>query len=298
MADLASYTDRPFAFLLAYMRRRAGMHAGLFLAVIAAALCQVSTQYGIKFLVDTLSLGRQAGGQIWLAFALLISMIAGDNLLWRLAGQFGSRLFVLVTGDLRDDLFRYVTGHAPSYFADRLPGTLASRITAAANAVFTMENMFAWNLVPPVMVIAGAIVYLSMISLAMTAGLVAAAGLMVLVLFRFAAAGKPLHRRFAETAAAWMDYVVQSFDAAVAAGDVVAMAVEPAHRFRFVQQMAMALRLSHLPQRPAFEYAGSKRDLTDQAVLFALRGLGLTDRALARYYQPRHLQSTLDALFT
>ena len=202
MADLASYTDRPFAFLLAYMRRRAGMHAGLFLAVIAAALCQVSTQYGIKFLVDTLSLGRQAGDQIWLAFALLISMIAGDNLLWRLAGQFGSRLFVLVTGDLRDDLFRYVTGHAPSYFADRLPGTLASRITAAANAVFTMENMFAWNLVPPVMVIAGAIVYLSMISLAMTAGLVAAAGLMVLVLFRFAAAGKPLHRRFAEKAAA------------------------------------------------------------------------------------------------
>ena len=44
MTDLASYRDRPFAFFLGYMRRRAGMHAGLFLAVIAAAACQVSTQ--------------------------------------------------------------------------------------------------------------------------------------------------------------------------------------------------------------------------------------------------------------
>ena len=202
MTDLASYRDRPFVFFLGYMRRRAGMHAGLFLAVIAAAACQVSTQYGIKFLVDTLALGHQAGDRIWLAFAFLIAMIAGDNLLWRLAGQFASRVIVLVTGDLRQDLFRYVTGHAPIYFADRLPGTLASRITAAANAVFTMENMFAWNLVPPVMVIAGAILYLSRISLGMTAGLVAAAGLMVLVLFRLAAAGKPLHRHFANKAAA------------------------------------------------------------------------------------------------
>jgi ATP-binding cassette, subfamily B, bacterial len=129
-------------------------------------------------------------------------MIAGDNLLWRVAGQFASRVFVTVTGDLRGDLFRYVTGHAPGYFADRLPGTLTSRITAASNAVMTMENMFAWNLVPPCMVIAGAIFYLSAVSLAMTAGLVSVAGLMVLVLFRFAAAGKPLHRHFAEKAAA------------------------------------------------------------------------------------------------
>ena len=102
---------------------------------------------------------------------------------------------------------------------------------------------------------------------------------------------------FAETAAAWMDYVVQSYDAAVASGDVVELAVEPAHRFRFVQQLALALRLSHMPEQPAFEYSGSKRDLTDQAVLFSLRGLGLTDQARVRYFQPQRLQSTLDALF-
>lgn len=102
---------------------------------------------------------------------------------------------------------------------------------------------------------------------------------------------------FADTAAAWMDYVVASFRAAVAAGDIVELAIEPAHRFRFVQQLGMALRMSHLPSPPAFEYAGSKRDLADEAVLFSLRGLGMTDRAIAAHFQPKQLRGRLDALF-
>ena len=46
-------------------------------------------------------------------------------------------------------MFRHLTGHAPSYFSDRLPGMLTSRITATSNAVFTVENMFVWNVLPP-----------------------------------------------------------------------------------------------------------------------------------------------------
>ena len=46
-------------------------------------------------------------------------------------------------------MFRHLTGHAPSYFTDRLPGMLTSRITATSNAVFTVENMFVWNVLPP-----------------------------------------------------------------------------------------------------------------------------------------------------
>ena len=64
------------------------------------------------------------------------SLIAADNLLWRLAGWIASFTFVRVTGDLRRDLFRHLTGHSPSYFADRLPGMLTSRVTATSNAVY------------------------------------------------------------------------------------------------------------------------------------------------------------------
>jgi ATP-binding cassette, subfamily B, bacterial len=200
VTNLSSRVDRPFGFVLGYMARRPGAHGALFAAVLAAAICQVSTQYGIKLLVD--GLARGPGGAIWVAFALLMALVAGDSLLWRLAGQIASRVFVAVTGDLRRNLFAYAIGHGPGYFAERLPGTLASRITAAANAVFTMENMFAWNLVPPAIVMAGAMFYLATVSLAMAAGLFAVALLMVLIVFHFAAAGRPLHRHFAERAAA------------------------------------------------------------------------------------------------
>jgi hypothetical protein len=59
----------------------------------------------------------------------------------------------------------------------------------------------------------------------------------------------------------------------------------------------MALRLSHLPEPPAFEYRGTRRDLADQAVLFSLRGVGLTDRAIKKYFKPKKLQAALVRLF-
>jgi AcrR family transcriptional regulator len=101
----------------------------------------------------------------------------------------------------------------------------------------------------------------------------------------------------ADTAANWMDYVVASYQAAIAAGDIVELPIPPAHRFRFVQQLGMALRLSHLPDRPAFDYAGGKRELADQAVLFSLRGVGLSDRAIREHFDPRRLQAALGRLF-
>ena len=66
--------------------------------------------------------GPSAAHGIWLAFAFLVFLIAADNLLWRMAGWVASFTFVRVTGDLRRDLFRHLTGHSPTYFADRLPG--------------------------------------------------------------------------------------------------------------------------------------------------------------------------------
>ncbi len=102
---------------------------------------------------------------------------------------------------------------------------------------------------------------------------------------------------FADTAARWMDYVVKSYQAAVDARDIVELATPPAHRFRFVQQLAMALKLSHLPDPPAFEYTGTKRELADEAVLFALRGVGVADHAIGRYFNPGRLRVVLDSLF-
>jgi ATP-binding cassette subfamily B protein len=200
MDRLSSYAERPVAFLLRYVRRRTVAHAAILAAVIAAVGCSVSSQYGVKSLVDALSAGP-GGDAVWIAFALLVSLIAADNLLWRLAGWIASHAFVDVTGDLRSELFRHLTGHAPSYFAQRLSGTLTGRVTATSNAAFAVENLFIWNVLPPCAATVGAIAYLAVVSLPMATALLAISTFIMLLLFRLAARGAPLHHGFADRAA-------------------------------------------------------------------------------------------------
>jgi len=188
--------------VLHYLRQRLASHVVILTAVVAAVTCSVGTQYGVKFLVDGLAAGPARGGSVWLAFIFLMSLIAADNFLWRIASWTASFTFVGVTGDLRRDIFRHLTGHAPSYFSDRLPGMLTSRITATSNAVFTVENMFVWNVLPPCIATISAIALSGTVSLPMAAGLIVVAGAMVVAMFHLAAAGKPLHDEFADKAAA------------------------------------------------------------------------------------------------
>jgi ATP-binding cassette subfamily B protein len=202
MDSLSGYAHRPFPFVLRYLRQRLASHVVILAAVIAAVACSVCTQYGVKYLVDGLSAGPARAGSVWLAFVFLMSLIAADNFLWRIASWTASFTFVGVTGDLRRDIFRHLTGHAPSYFSDRLPGMLTSRITATSNAVFTVENMFVWNVLPPCFATIAAIALIGTVSLPMAGGLIVIAGAMVVGMFRLAAAGKPLHDDFADKAAA------------------------------------------------------------------------------------------------
>ena len=199
--DLTKYGHRTLAFLGRYIRARAAPHAAIALAVMTAVACSVSTQYGVKRLVDALS-APSKNGSPWFAFCILLFFIAADNLFWRVAGLVGSYTFVRVTGDIRADLFRHLTGHAPGYFAKRMPGMLTSRVTATSNAVFTIENMFVRNVAPPCLATIGAIGFLAMVN-GWMAGLLAVVSCgMIVVIFHIAAAGKPLHHDFADKAAA------------------------------------------------------------------------------------------------
>ncbi|MGZ9057774.1 MAG: ABC transporter ATP-binding protein [Burkholderiaceae bacterium] len=201
MDNLSGYSHRPFAFVLRYLRQRLASHVVILTAVVAAVACSVGTQYGVKFLVDGLAAGPTQGS-VWLAFAVLVTLIAADNFLWRIASWTASFTFVGVTGDLRRDIFRHLTGHSPNYFSDRLPGMLTSRITATSNAVFTVENMFVWNVMPPCIATVAAIALIGTVSLPMAVGLTVVSGAVVMAMFHLAAAGKPLHDDFADKAAA------------------------------------------------------------------------------------------------
>jgi ATP-binding cassette subfamily B protein len=205
MEEACRYAHRPFPFLARYVKARPLAHAAIVTAVIAAVACSVGAQYGVKVLVDTLAGGIYVGTHVrdaWFGFLLLATLIAADNLLWRVASWIASYTFVAVTGDLRRDLFRHLTGHAPGYFAERMPGTLTSRITATSNAMFTLQNMFVWNVLPPCMATIVAIALVVTVSVPMSAVLLVLATILVVTMFRLAAAGKPLHHEFAHRAAA------------------------------------------------------------------------------------------------
>ena len=205
MNDANRYAKRPFALLAHYIKKRPISHAAILAAVLGAVGCSVGAQYGVKLLVDTLSAGLYVDGSIrnaWLGLLLLATLIAADNLLWRVASWIASYTFVAVTGDLRRDLFRHLTGHSPSYFAERMPGTLTSRITATSNAVFTLQNMFVWNVMPPCVATLVAIGFVVTVSLPMAGTLLVLAAILVVAMFHLAAAGRPLHHEFADRAAA------------------------------------------------------------------------------------------------
>jgi ATP-binding cassette subfamily B protein len=202
MHDACRYAQRPLAYLLHYAASRPFAHIAVVVAVGGAVACSVGAQYGVKLLVDALTSGPATQTAAWMAFLLLAVLIAADNLLWRLASWTAIHAFVAVTGALRRDLFRHLTGQAPSYFADRMPGTLTSRITATSNAVYTLENMFVWNVLPPCMAALVSIFFLVAVSPPMAAVVAAVALILVVAMCRLAAAGRPLHHEFADRAAA------------------------------------------------------------------------------------------------
>src|SRR3979411_332588 len=101
MDNLSGYAHRPFPFVLRYLRQRLAAPLGIVSAVGAAVACSVGTQYGVKYLVDSLSAGPARAGGVWLAFVFLMSLIAADNFLLRIASWAASFHFVGGARDVR-----------------------------------------------------------------------------------------------------------------------------------------------------------------------------------------------------
>ena len=98
MQDLSVYAHRPLAFSTRYIRLRPISHAIILAAVLGAVICSVSTQYGIKLLVDALSSPERDTSAVWSAFSILAALIAADNLLWRVAGWGASSILWALQG--------------------------------------------------------------------------------------------------------------------------------------------------------------------------------------------------------
>ncbi len=139
----------PISFLARYIGRRAISHSVVLLSVVVAVCCSIGSQYAVRTLVDVLGRQSPTSLAIWGTVGLLLGLVAADNLLWRVAGWTSTKAFVDVGGDIRLDLFSYLSGQDTRYFQDRFPGALAARITTAANVTWTIENSLTWMSIPP-----------------------------------------------------------------------------------------------------------------------------------------------------
>src|SRR5580692_655143 len=188
-------------FLARYVRRRFLSHGIVLLAVLAAVTAAVGSQYAVKNLVDVLGTKQPPPYTLWGAVALLLGLVAADNLLWRLAGWVSTYAFVVVGGDIRLELFNHLSGHGTRYFVERFPGALAGRITAAANAAWLIENSLTWTTIPPGIAVVASILVLGTINWHLTAVLLVVVSVLGAVIASWAARGRELHQNFAGHAA-------------------------------------------------------------------------------------------------
>ncbi|MEI7712830.1 MAG: ABC transporter ATP-binding protein [Rhodospirillales bacterium] len=201
--NLPALRGRPLAYLFYYIAKHPAGHLTVLISVLLAVGCSVSTQYGMKHLIDIVSSGLVAGQhKVWGGFALLCGLVAADNLLWRVGGYAAHRTFVAVTGDIRRDLFAHLSGHSPSYFAERLPGALSSRVSSTALAAFTLLNTGVWSVIPPIVAVLLAIGFIGSVNFVMSLALLGVAFCLGVVVFWLAKRGTPRHRAYAEMAAA------------------------------------------------------------------------------------------------
>jgi AcrR family transcriptional regulator len=90
-------------------------------------------------------------------------------------------------------------------------------------------------------------------------------------------------------AAGWIPKIEQCLKAAVQAGDAVEGPVLWSLEGWFCQHLAVILKLHLSPATPVVDYQVSRAKLVEQAVWFVLRGMGLKEEAIKRYYNPKAL---------
>jgi len=86
---------------------------------------------------------------------------------------------------------------------------------------------------------------------------------------------------FEAVSAQVMPFFTASFDAAVAAGDVVSTPGAIANHFWFAHHIAAMMAFASLPGQSCVPYEGTLEALVDEASHFILRGIGMSDAAIA-----------------
>jgi AcrR family transcriptional regulator len=93
----------------------------------------------------------------------------------------------------------------------------------------------------------------------------------------------------ARLATGWVPKVAECIRSAVASGEAVSEPSLPELGGWFTYHLAATILLHLLPETPVVDYGVPREQLVEQAVRFALRGVGLKEETIQRLYNPRAL---------
>ncbi len=91
-----------------------------------------------------------------------------------------------------------------------------------------------------------------------------------------------------------LPHVEESAKAARAAGEMVDLPMRDYERLWFPHHLAMSLRLATLPEDQVFDYSTEPSERKLNAIWFSLRGMGLTDESIKKYFNPEILEPEID----
>ncbi|HZZ79662.1 MAG TPA: helix-turn-helix domain-containing protein [Gemmataceae bacterium] len=110
-----------------------------------------------------------------------------------------------------------------------------------------------------------------------------------LVLRSLAGDGEFAHVLLGRVAREWVPKVEECIAVAAAEGDIAEGRVQPRLSGWLTHHLAAMVMLHLLPRPAVVDYEMSEQQIIEQAVWFALRGMGMKDRAIARHYNPKAL---------
>lgn len=137
-----------FRFSLFVSRKYARFAIPALLAVLIGQSLNVSMTYVLKELVDALAL---RDNEMWQWAGVYLAIFAVSTVCWRSSGYLGMHWMTNARGEAARVLYDWLSQHSSHYFANRFAGSLATKVTNAANGINHMLSKLLWDFFPTIL---------------------------------------------------------------------------------------------------------------------------------------------------
>lgn len=137
-----------FKFCYHISRKYARFAIPALLAVTIGQSLNISMTYILKELVDALALKDQS---MWEWAGIYIGIFAVSTACWRSSGLIGMHWMTKARGEAARVLYDWLSQHSSKYFANRFAGSLATKVTNAANGLNHMLSKVLWDFYPTIL---------------------------------------------------------------------------------------------------------------------------------------------------